>query len=88
MFGLFIRVLEKGKFLFNKMAELVTAVKDLCFRSICIQEFLRGLKIAKLLRLGTLAATNRRRNPKRLGKSDVNGKSYDVYRQHSGGGMK
>ena len=53
------------------------------FRSICVQEFLHG--IAKLLRYGTLAATNRRRNPK----SDVHGnlKSYDVYRQQYGGGM-
>ena len=41
------------------------------FRSICKQEFLHGLKIAKLLRQGTLAATNRRRNPKSPGKSDM-----------------
>ena len=36
----------------------------------------------------TLAATNRRNNPESPGKHDGNGKSYDVYRQHSGGGMK
>ena len=29
MFGLFIRVLERGKFLSNKMAELVTEVEEL-----------------------------------------------------------
>ena len=28
MFGLFIRVLERGKFLCNKMADLVTEVKN------------------------------------------------------------
>ena len=28
MFGLFIRVLERGKFLCNKMAELITEVKE------------------------------------------------------------
>ena len=28
LFGLFIRVLERGKFLSNKMAELVTEVED------------------------------------------------------------
>ena len=42
-----------GKFLCNKMAELVTEVEESVqdvFRSICIQDFLGGLKIAKLLR--------------------------------------
>ena len=29
MFGLFIRVLERGKFVWNKMAELVTEVEEL-----------------------------------------------------------
>ena len=28
MFGLFVRVLERGKFLCNKMAELVTEVEE------------------------------------------------------------
>ena len=28
MFGLFVRVLERGKFLFNKMAELVAKVEE------------------------------------------------------------
>ena len=28
MFGLFVRVLERGKFLCNKMAEFVTEVKE------------------------------------------------------------
>ena len=41
------------------------------FYSISIQEFLRGLKIANLLRRGALAATNRRRNPRCPGQSDV-----------------
>ena len=49
MFGLFVRVLERGKFLYNKMAELVAEVEE-SVRSICIQEFFRGLKIANLLR--------------------------------------
>ena len=51
MFGLFIGVLERSKFLCNKMAEVGKEVEesvedgfsfDLC------TEFLRGLKIAKL----------------------------------------
>ena len=53
MFDLFVRVLERGKFWCNKMAELVAEVEESVidvFRSICIQEFFRGLKIAKLLR--------------------------------------
>ena len=28
MFGLFVRVLERGKFLYNKMAELVAEVEE------------------------------------------------------------
>ena len=28
MFGLFVRVLERGKFLYNKMAELVVEVEE------------------------------------------------------------
>ena len=52
------------------------------FRSICVQEFLRGSSSC-YAKEQTLAATNRRRNPKSPGKSDVNGKkNYDVYRQH------
>ena len=53
MFGLFVRVLERGKFLYNKMADLVAEVEGSVvdgFCSICIQEFFRGLKIANLLR--------------------------------------
>ena len=54
MFGLFVRVLERGKFLYNKMAELVAEVEEsvveMVVRSICIQEFFRGLKISNLLR--------------------------------------
>ena len=54
------------------------------FRLTCIQEFLRGLKIAKLLRQGTLPVTNRPHNPKNPGESNMTGnlKSCDVYRQH------
>ena len=53
MFGLFVRVLERGKFLCNKMAELVAEVEesvvDGFFRSSCVHEFFSGLKTAKLL---------------------------------------
>ena len=58
------------------------------FSPICIQEFFHGLKIVKLLRWGTLAATNRRRNPESPGKSDMNeAMIYIAYRQQAGGGM-
>ena len=49
MFGLFIMVLERDKFVCNKMAGLVPEVEETSFCSICIQESLRGLKNRKLL---------------------------------------
>ena len=54
MFGLLVRLLERGKYWCNKMAELVGEVEesvvDGFIRLISIQELFRGLKIAKLLR--------------------------------------
>ena len=52
---LFIRVLERGKFLCNKMAELVTEVEE------SVEDGFSFDLYAKLLREGTLTATNRRR---------------------------
>ena len=66
------------------MAELVKEVEESVEDGFSFDLYTGNLaKIAKLLRKGTLAATNRRRNPKSPGKSDVNGnlKSYYVYRQ-------
>ena len=67
------------------MAELVTEVEESVEGGFLFNLY-TGIpswvvKIAKLLRLGTLAATNRHRNSKSPGKSHVNGnlKSYDIY---------
>ena len=53
MFGLFIGALERGKFVCNKMAELVKEVEGLvedAFSFNLYTGILRGLKITKLLR--------------------------------------
>ena len=88
MFGLFVRTLERGKFLYNKMAELVAEVEESVVDG--FTGILSWVENREFVTLRTLAATNRRRNPKSLGNSDVNGNltNYDVYRQKSGGGMK
>ena len=93
MFGLFVRVLERGKFLYNKMAELVAEVEESVVDGFSFDPYtgiLSWVENREFVTLRTLAATNRRRNPKSPGNSEVNGnlKDYDVYRQKSGGGMK
>ena len=86
MFGLFVGVLERGKFLYNKMAELVTEVKESVIDGFSFDPYtgiLSWVGNREFVTVRTLAATNRRRNPKSPGNSDVNGnlKNYDVYRR-------
>ena len=95
MFGLFVRVLGRGKFLCNKMGELVAEVEESAVDGFSFDLYTGILSWVENREVVTLRNTscyklNRRRNPKSPGNSEVNGnlKDYDVYRQKSGGGMK
>ena len=60
MFGLFVRVLERGKFLYNKLAELVAEVEELVVDGFSFDLYTRILSWVEnheLVTLRTLAAT-------------------------------
>ena len=66
------------------MAELVSEVEESVVDDFSFDLYtgiLSWVENHELVTLRTLAATNRRRNPKSPGNSDVNGnlKNYDVY---------